>query len=69
MLRQIRVPCGAGAGVYVALGDPDHALECLRKEGRENPQGLAFENFNPMLDPLRSNPRSHAVLRELGIKP
>jgi len=69
MLRRIPEPCGAGAGVYVALGDPDHALECLRKEGRENPQGLAFENFNPMLDPLRSDPRTHAVLLELGIKP
>ena len=69
MLRRIPEPCGAGAGVYVALGDPDHALECLRKEGRENPQGLAFENFYPALDPLRSDPRSHAVLRELGIKP
>src|SRR2546430_1170939 len=69
MLRRIPPPCGAGAGVYVALGDPDHALECLRKEGRENPQSLAFENFSPTLDPLRSDPRSHAVLRELGIKP
>ena len=69
MLRHIPQPCAAGAGVYVALGDPDHALECLRKEARENPQGLAFENFYPALDPLRSDPRSHAVLRELGIKP
>jgi DNA-binding SARP family transcriptional activator/TolB-like protein/Tfp pilus assembly protein PilF len=69
MLRRIPEPCGAGARVYVALGDPDHALECLRKEGRENPQSLAFENFDPVLDPLRSDPRSRAVLRELGIKP
>jgi len=30
---------------------------------------LAFENFDPMLDPLRSDPRSHAVLQKLGIKP
>jgi len=69
MLRRIPEPCGAGARVYVALGDPDHALECLRKEGRENPQGLAFENFDPVLDSLRSDPRSRAVLRELGIRP
>ncbi len=69
LLRRLPESCGAGAAVYVALGDPDHALRCLRKERRENPQGLAFENFNPMLDPLRSDPRSHAVLRELGIRP
>jgi adenylate cyclase len=69
MLRRIPELCRAGARVYVALGDPDHALACLRKEGRENPQNLAFENFTPALDSLRSDPRSHAALRELGIKP
>ncbi len=69
MLRRIPDPCGAGAGVYVALGNPDRALECLRREARENPQRLAFENFDPELDPLRSDPRSHAVLREFGIRP
>jgi len=69
MLRRVRESCAGGADVYVGLGDPDHALECLRKEGRENPQSLAFENFSPTLDPLRSDPRSHAVLQELGIKP
>jgi tetratricopeptide (TPR) repeat protein len=69
MLRRVRKSCAGGADVYVGLGDPDHALECLRKVARDNPQELAFENFNSMLDPLRSDPRSHAVLRELGIKP
>jgi DNA-binding SARP family transcriptional activator/TolB-like protein len=69
MLRRNPGSCGNGADVYVGLGDPDHALACLRKEARENPQDLAFQNFNPILDPLRSDPRSHAVLRELGIKP
>jgi tetratricopeptide (TPR) repeat protein len=69
MLRRNPGSCGNGADVYVGLGDPDHAVACLRKEARENPQGLVFENFNPVLDPLRSDPRSRTVLRELGIKP
>jgi DNA-binding SARP family transcriptional activator/TolB-like protein len=69
MLRRNPGSCGNGADVYVGLGDQDHALACLRKEARENPQDLAFQNFNPILDPLRSDPRTHAVLRELGIKP
>jgi len=69
MLRRNPGSCGNAADVYVGLGDPDHALACLRKEARENPQDLAFQNFNPVLDPLRANPRYHAVLLELGIKP
>jgi serine/threonine-protein kinase len=69
MLRRNPGSCGNGADVYVGLGDPDHALACLRKEARENPQDLAFQNFNPVLDPLRSDPRTHAVLLQLGIKP
>lgn len=69
MLRRNPGSCGNAADVYVGLGDPDHALACLRKEARENPQDLAFQNFNPVLDPLRSDPRTHAVLLELRIKP
>jgi TolB-like protein/DNA-binding SARP family transcriptional activator len=69
MLRRNPGSCGNAADVYVGLGDPDHALACLRKEARENPQDLAFQNFNPVLDPLRLDPRTHAVLLELGIRP
>ena len=53
--------------VYAALGELERALECIRKRIRENPQDLALENFSPRLDPLRSDPRSRAQLRKLGI--
>ena len=53
--------------VYAALGELERALACIRKRVRENPQDLALENFSPRLDPLRSDPRAHLQLHELGI--
>jgi hypothetical protein len=55
--------------VYVGLGDRDRALELLRKAWLERSPGLVFLKVEPMLDPLRSDPRFKALLRELGIEP
>ena len=54
--------------IYVGLGDRDRALEWLRKGARERAQTLVFLKVEPMLDPLRSDPRFQALLRELGIE-
>ena len=54
--------------IYVGLGDRDRALEWLRKGVRERAQTLVFLKVEPMLDPLRSDPRFQALLRELGIE-
>lgn len=67
VLEMLRRTSACNGEVYAALGELDHALECLRKRVRENPQELAFENFSPLLDPLRSDPRSEVQLRELGV--
>ncbi len=53
--------------VYLGLGDRDHAMEWLRRAVRERSQFLVFLKGHPMLDPLRSDPRFQALLRELGI--
>ena len=53
--------------LYVGLGDPDRAIEWLRKAARERSQGLVFLKVEPQLDPLRSDPRFKALLRELRI--
>jgi DNA-binding SARP family transcriptional activator/TolB-like protein len=53
--------------VYLGLGDRDHAIEWLRRAVREHSQFLVFLKGHPMLDPLRSDPRFQALLRELGI--
>ena len=67
VLELLRRTAACDYEVYAALGELDPALECIRKKVRENPQDLALENFSPRLDPLRSNPRSGAQLRKLGI--
>lgn len=64
-----RDPAYCSPDVYASLGDLDRAVACLRNERRRNPQSLAFRNYSPLLDPLRADPRTHAVLMELGIKP
>jgi DNA-binding SARP family transcriptional activator/TolB-like protein len=69
MLRRNPGSCGNSADLYVALGDLDHALSCLRKETRENPQDLALNSFNPIYDPLREDAKYHARLLALGIAP
>ncbi len=53
--------------VYAALGDRDHAMEWLRRAAPERSQYLVFLKVHPLYDPLRSDPRFQALLRELGI--
>jgi tetratricopeptide (TPR) repeat protein len=53
--------------VYVGLGDLDRAVEWLRKAVKEGSQTLVFLKVDPFFDPLRSDPRFQALLRELGI--
>jgi hypothetical protein len=74
MLRRLTVisgrrwvdPCNL-AMTYVGLGQHTRALQELRKAARERSQGLVFLKVDPWLDPLRSDPRFQALLRELGI--
>ena len=74
MLRQLAVMAQHrrldpfwSAMVYLGLGDRDRALELLRESAREHSQDLVFLKVDPWLDPLRSDPRFQALLRELGI--
>ena len=54
--------------VHVGLGDRDRALAWLRKCARERSPGLVFLKVEPALDPLRSDPRFKALLRQLRIE-
>jgi serine/threonine-protein kinase len=54
--------------VYVGLGERDRALEWLQRSARERLPTLVFLKVEPGLDPLRSDPRFKALLRELGIE-
>jgi serine/threonine-protein kinase len=55
------------AMVYTGLGDRDRAIALLQQAAREHSQDLVFLKVDPLWDPLRSDPRFKALLRELGI--
>jgi serine/threonine protein kinase/tetratricopeptide (TPR) repeat protein len=51
------------AVAYALLGDPDPALTWLARAAREHSVGFAFAAVDPLLDPLRSDPRFAEALR------
>jgi hypothetical protein len=53
------------ATIYAQWGDRTKALELLEKAVRVHDAGLSFLKTDPLLDPLRNEPRFQAVLREL----
>jgi DNA-binding SARP family transcriptional activator/TolB-like protein/Tfp pilus assembly protein PilF len=53
------------AKVYLGLGDRDRAMAWLRRAAREHFRTLVFLKVDPVLDPLRTDPRFQALLREL----
>lgn len=55
------------AAVYVALGKSDKALELLEKDYEEHNAGLFYLNANPLLQPLRSDPRFRDLVRRVGL--
>lgn len=54
--------------VQIGLGNEDRALAWLRRAARERSQYLVFLKVEPMLDPLRSDPRFQELLRQLQIR-
>ena len=53
-------------GTYLALGDSEHALATLQA-GIKDQSVLPFVFVDPMLDPLRSDPRFKAMMLQVGI--
>jgi tetratricopeptide (TPR) repeat protein len=53
------------ATIYAQWGDRTKALELLEKAVRVHDAGLSFLKTDPLLDPLRNQPRFQAILREL----
>jgi tetratricopeptide (TPR) repeat protein len=56
----------AVAGVHAGLGEKDQALEWLEKAYAVRDQGLVFLKIDPILDPLRSDPRFERILRRMN---
>jgi eukaryotic-like serine/threonine-protein kinase len=57
------------AVVYVGLGEKDKALEAIRKAIDEKSEEAAYMKVDPILDPLRSDPRYRGLLKRIGFTP
>ncbi len=59
----------AVALVHAGLGDRDQALAWLDKAYAERSDYMPYLGLEPMLDPLRSDPRFGALVRRVGLPP
>jgi TolB-like protein/Flp pilus assembly protein TadD len=57
------VPFGTFAGVYMALGEKDKAIDYLERAYRDH--ALSGIKVDPMLDPLRGDPRFEALAAKI----
>jgi hypothetical protein len=62
------VPAFCFALIYVGLGENDLAFESLNKAVEERSSWLVSLNVEPMLEPLRSDPRFAELVRNVGLK-
>ena len=71
MLTQFRASNGDQGAVFYAMvyaqwGDTARALDSLEVAMRQQDPYLEYVKVNALLDPLRKEPRFHAILRELN---
>ncbi|HEX5237791.1 MAG TPA: winged helix-turn-helix domain-containing protein [Sphingomicrobium sp.] len=56
------------AEVYAQLGEADRAFAALSRAWSMRDTGLSWLRVDPMLDPIRNDPRFGAVARRLGLR-
>ena len=61
------VPAYSYVMIYIGLGDKDQAFAWLEKEVAEHSFNPPYYRVDPMLDPLRSDPRFADLLRRVGL--
>ena len=61
------VPAPRRAYIYIGLGEKEKAFESLEKAYEERSIGIFI--INPILDPLRSDPRFTDLLRRMNLQP
>jgi TolB-like protein/Flp pilus assembly protein TadD len=65
--RQEYVPALSIALIYVGLGDRERALEWLSYSYQDRSTHLVYAKVDPLLDPVRSDPRFNALLHQMGL--
>jgi tetratricopeptide (TPR) repeat protein len=56
------------AAVYLALGDKDRAIEWLKKDYERRDNWMTWLKVDPVMDPLRSDPRFVKLMRRMKFK-
>ncbi|HEY4049559.1 MAG TPA: hypothetical protein VGM27_22065 [Acidobacteriaceae bacterium] len=52
--------------VYAGIGEKDEAFAWLEESYGVRDKGLTYLRIEPCLDPLRSDPRFHELVRRVG---
>jgi TolB-like protein/Tfp pilus assembly protein PilF len=65
--RQRYIPPTYFGMIYAGLGDKDQAFAWMEKAFAERADGLIWLNVEPMVDPLRDDPRFHDLVRRIGL--
>ena len=61
------VPSFSFVWAYAGLGDKQQAFAWLERSYQERRQRMVWLNVDPLLDPLRSDPRFHDLVRRVGL--
>ena len=65
--RHEYVPALSIALIYVSLGEREHALEWLSYSYQDRSTHMVYAKVDPLLDPMRSDPRFNALLHQMGL--
>jgi hypothetical protein len=64
--KQRYIPSYYFAIIYLGLGEPDQVFAWLERAFEERSGFLAYLKVEPMLDPLRDDPRFSGLLHRIG---
>jgi len=62
------IPASYFAILWMGLGDKNQAFTWLNRGYQERSEHMLYLGIEPLVDPLRSDPRFEALLRQIGIK-
>jgi DNA-binding winged helix-turn-helix (wHTH) protein/tetratricopeptide (TPR) repeat protein len=65
--RRDYVPAFSMALIWIGFGQRDHALECLARSYQDRSTDMVYSKTEPLLDPVRSDPRFTALLQQMGL--
>jgi Flp pilus assembly protein TadD len=65
--RQEYVPALSIALIYIGLGERDHAMQWLSQSYQDRSSHMVYAKVDPLLDPVRSDPRFSALLHQMGL--